>query len=94
MALPAMLVSIARVNLSHSILTLPDALLAIGAYYNSFHERHIDEEHSHQRLFQQSLMWSENEMLERSLTQTSALLAHCFYFLATSQYERYVILNY
>lgn len=51
----------------------------------------MEGEHSHQRLFQQSLVWSENEMLERSLTQTSALLAHCFYFLATSQYERHVI---
>lgn len=73
------------------LLTLPDALLAIGAYYNSFRERRTREEFSHQSLFEQSLIWSENDTLERSLTQTSALLAHCFYLLATSQIDRWVI---
>lgn len=90
MAISAVSVCSDLVNTTHvrAIDKLPDALLAIGAYYNSFLERHTQEEHSHQRLFEQSLIWSENDMLERSLTQSSALLAHCFYLLATSQIER------
>lgn len=89
MAISAVSVCSDWVNAAHVPLTIfSDALLAIGAYYNSFLERHTQEEHSHQRLFEQSLIWSENDMLERSLTQSSALLAHCFYLLATSQIER------
>lgn len=74
-------------------LILSDALLAVGAYYNSFCKRPRPADVSHQRLFQQSLNWSENALLERSLTQTSALLAQCFYLLATSQIDRLVIIQ-
>ncbi|KAK8872366.1 Transcriptional activator protein acu-15 [Apiospora arundinis] len=71
-----------------SWLSLFYSILAIGAYYNSFRQDQKPAEIPHQRLFQQSLAWYEYESQERSVTQIAALLAQCFYLLATSQIER------
>ncbi|KAK8048107.1 hypothetical protein PG996_016171 [Apiospora saccharicola] len=71
-----------------SWLSLFYSILAIGAYYNSFRQDQRPAEIPHQRLFQQSLAWYEYESQERSVTQIAALLAQCFYLLATSQIER------
>ncbi|KAI1125694.1 fungal-specific transcription factor domain-containing protein [Nemania abortiva] len=75
-------------NLTHSWLSLLYALLAIGAYYDSFRQGKLQTDSSHKKLFQRSAMFSELDRPERSVTQVSALLAQCFYLLATSEIER------
>ncbi|KAH0425559.1 C6 transcription factor [Colletotrichum camelliae] len=75
-------------DLTHSWLSLLYALLALGAYYDSFRPDSRTEGSAHQKLFQRSLLLSRHDMLERSLTQVSALLAQCFYLLATSEIDR------
>ncbi|KAJ8124779.1 hypothetical protein O1611_g8862 [Lasiodiplodia mahajangana] len=75
-------------DLTHSWLSLLYALLAIGAYYDSFRQGNPQAESSHKRLFQRSAMFVELDTPERSVIQVSALLAQCFYLLATSEIER------
>ncbi|KAF0319970.1 C6 transcription factor [Colletotrichum asianum] len=75
-------------DLTHSWLSLLYALLALGAYYDSFEPESQRDRSAHQKLFQRSLLLSRHDMLERSLTQVSALLAQCFYLLATSEIDR------
>ncbi|KAI0098667.1 fungal-specific transcription factor domain-containing protein [Nemania sp. FL0031] len=75
-------------DLTHSWLSLLYALLAIGSYYDSFRQGRPQTESSHKRLFQRSAMFVELDTPERSVTQVSALLAQCFYLLATSEIER------
>ncbi|KAF4830821.1 Activator of stress genes 1 [Colletotrichum tropicale] len=75
-------------DLTHSWLSLLYALLALGAYYDSFRPDSRPDGSAHQKLFQRSLLLSRHDMLERSLTQVSALLAQCFYLLATSEIDR------
>ncbi|KAI0428746.1 fungal-specific transcription factor domain-containing protein [Xylaria sp. FL1042] len=70
-------------------LSLLYSLLALGAYYQSFRAQGSQTDGiSHQSLFQRSVMLSELNTSERSVTQVSALLAQSFYLLATSKIER------
>ncbi|KAI1324312.1 fungal-specific transcription factor domain-containing protein [Xylariaceae sp. FL0255] len=75
-------------QLSHSWLSLLYALLAIGAYYHSFHPGRPSADPSHRSLFHRSVVLSELNTSERSVTQLSALLGQCFYLLATSEIEK------
>ncbi|KAF3769990.1 hypothetical protein M406DRAFT_343947 [Cryphonectria parasitica EP155] len=75
-------------ELTHSWLSLLYALLAVGAYYDSFRPEGRSAASLHQKLFNCSLVLSHYGTLERSLTQVSALLAQCFYLLITSEIER------
>ncbi|KAI0966738.1 fungal-specific transcription factor domain-containing protein [Xylaria arbuscula] len=76
-------------RLPHSWISLLYSLLALGAYYHSFRAQESQpDEISHQSLFQRSVMLSDLNTSERSVTQVSALLAQSFYLLATSKIER------
>lgn len=75
-------------DLTHSWFSLLYALLAIGSYYNSFSLEFPSSSDTHRRLFERSFVLSGYDVLERSLNRVSALLAQCFYMLATSQIDR------
>ncbi|KAI0155598.1 fungal-specific transcription factor domain-containing protein [Pestalotiopsis sp. NC0098] len=75
-------------DLTHSWFSLLYALLAIGSYYNSFSPDNPSSSSTHRRLFERSFLLAGYDALERSPNRVSALLAQCFYMLATSQIDR------
>ncbi|ETS79725.1 hypothetical protein PFICI_09578 [Pestalotiopsis fici W106-1] len=75
-------------GLTPSWFSLLYALLAIGSFYNSFCQDDSISNPAHRRLFERSFVLSSYDALERSTVQVSALLAQCFYMLATSQIDR------
>ncbi|KAI1341009.1 fungal-specific transcription factor domain-containing protein [Xylariaceae sp. FL0016] len=75
-------------TLSPSWSALLYAILAIGAYYNSWPNIDTKTQPEHARLFERSLHLAQYDILEQSLTQVSALLAQCFCFLISSKIDR------
>jgi hypothetical protein len=70
------------------MLTVPDTIFAIGAFYTSF-PRSEDDPHLHSRFFDQATLFTNDVMSDCTCNNVCALLAQCFYLLAICQMERY-----
>ncbi|RDW71451.1 hypothetical protein BP6252_08014 [Coleophoma cylindrospora] len=72
----------------NSWLSLFYTLLAIGAYYDSFPRSNNVETRTHLQYFAQALSFGDSMMTDCTLANVQALVAQCFFLLATGQTDR------
>lgn len=69
-------------------LCLQDTIFSIGAYYSSFPHSRDGESQTHLGYFEQAVSVGDSILTDCTLGQAQALMAQCFFLLATGQIDR------